>query len=42
MGFAHALWFTEENVDLNRNFVDFSQPLPQNPRYAEVHALIAR
>lgn len=41
-GFAHALRFTEENVDLNRNFVDFSQPLPQNPRYAEVHALIAR
>jgi len=24
---------TEENVDLNRNFVDFSKPLPANPDY---------
>ncbi|MBB1604807.1 M14 family metallopeptidase [Variovorax sp. UMC13] len=39
-GFAHALRFTEENVDLNRNFVDFGRPLPANPGYAQVHALI--
>jgi hypothetical protein len=39
-GFAHALRFTEENVDLNRNFVDFTQPLPANPSYADVHAII--
>lgn len=39
-GFAHALRFTEENVDLNRNFVDFSQPLPANPGYAKVHTLL--
>ncbi|MFC4274079.1 M14 family metallopeptidase [Achromobacter aloeverae] len=40
-GFAHALRFTEENVDLNRNFVDFAAPLPANPGYEDVHALIA-
>ena len=40
-GFAHALRYTEEHVDLNRNFIDFSKPLPDNPGYADVHALIA-
>jgi len=39
-GFAHGTRCTEENVDLNRNFVDFSQPRPANPGYAEVHAHI--
>lgn len=39
-GFAHALRFTEENVDLNRNFVDFSKPLPKNEGYVAVHNLI--
>ena len=24
---------THENVDLNRNFIDFTQPLPENPAY---------
>jgi hypothetical protein len=32
-GFAWGRRVTEENVDLNRNWVDFSQPLPANPRY---------
>lgn len=32
-GFAYGRRVTEENVDLNRNFVDFSQPLPRNPDY---------
>ncbi len=27
---------TEDNVDLNRNFCDFSSPLPDNPQYAEL------
>ena len=36
-GFAHLRRVTEENVDLNRNFPDFSGPLPENPGYAEVH-----
>jgi len=39
-GFAHALRYTEEHVDLNRNFIDFSQPLPQNDGYAQVHPLL--
>ncbi len=36
-GFAWLRRVTEENVDLNRNWVDFSQPLPANPAYAELH-----
>jgi hypothetical protein len=39
-GFAHKTRVTEENVDLNRNFVDFSAPLPANPGYHDVHPLI--
>jgi len=39
-GFAHKTRVTEENVDLNRNFVDFSKPLPLNPGYDEVHRAI--
>jgi hypothetical protein len=40
-GFAHKTRTTEENVDLNRNFIDFSKPLPANPGYAELQPLIA-
>jgi hypothetical protein len=36
-GWAWLRRVTEENVDLNRNWVDFSQPLPVNPGYAELH-----
>lgn len=32
-GFAWSRRVTEENVDLNRNWVDFDQPLPANPGY---------
>jgi hypothetical protein len=32
-GFAWLRRVTEDGVDLNRNFVDFSEPLPQNPGY---------
>lgn len=39
-GFAHALRFTEENVDLNRNFVDFDMPLPANAAYQHVHHVL--
>ena len=35
-GFAWKRRVTHENVDMNRNFVDFSQPLPINPDYAEL------
>ena len=39
-GFSHRRRVTNENVDLNRNFVDFSQPLPVNAAYAKLHALL--
>jgi len=35
-GFAWKRRVTHENVDMNRNFVDFSAPLPVNPRYHEL------
>jgi Protein of unknown function (DUF2817) len=37
-GFAWLRRVTEENVDLNRNWVDFDQPLPANPGNDELHA----
>ncbi|WP_426421381.1 M14 family metallopeptidase [Bradyrhizobium genosp. A] len=36
-GFSYLRRVTQENVDLNRNFVDFSKPLPVNAGYAEIH-----
>lgn len=39
-GFSHIRRTTHENVDLNRNFHDFSQPLPVNEGYRELHALL--
>jgi hypothetical protein len=39
-GFSHIRRTTHENVDLNRNFRDFSAPLPANERYRELHALL--
>jgi len=35
-GFCWLRRVTEEGVDLNRNFVDFTQPLPENPGYDEL------
>lgn len=35
-GFAWDRRVTAEGCDLNRNFVDFSQPLPANPGYEEL------
>jgi hypothetical protein len=39
-GFSHIRRVTHENVDLNRNFQDFSQALPSNPGYAELHLVM--
>lgn len=39
-GFSWVRRVTHENVDLNRNFQDFSQPLPTNEAYAELHDLL--
>ncbi len=36
-GFAWERRVTEENVDLNRNWVDFARPLPANPGYEALH-----
>lgn len=42
-GFSHIRRVTHENVDLNRNFQDFTKPLPvgtANPGYATLHELL--
>jgi hypothetical protein len=39
-GFSHLRRVTQENVDLNRNFQDFSKPLPVNEAYRELHPLV--
>jgi hypothetical protein len=39
-GFSHLRRVNEDNADLNRNFVDFRAPLPPNPGYADLHALL--
>lgn len=39
-GFAHLSRTTEDNVDLNRNFIDFSAPLPDSAAYDEVHPFL--
>ncbi len=39
-GFSHLRRVTQENVDLNRNFQDFSRPLPVNEGYRRVHSLL--
>jgi hypothetical protein len=36
-GFSFGRRVTHENVDLNRNFQDFAQPLPDNPEYRSLH-----
>jgi len=42
-GFAWLRRVNEDNVDLNRNFVDFNKPLPENPGYGELrHALVPK
>jgi hypothetical protein len=39
-GFSHIRRTTHENVDLNRNFHDFSRPLPVNGEYRKLHPLL--
>ena len=36
-GFSHLRRANEDNIDLNRNFLDFSRPLPKNEGYGELH-----
>jgi hypothetical protein len=37
-GFAYDRRTNEDNIDLNRNFIDFSTPPPVNPDYADYSA----
>lgn len=39
-GFAHSTRTNENNVDINRNFIDFSRPLPDNSAYLELHPFL--
>ena len=40
-GFSHSCRVNEENVDLNRNFVDFSEPLPKTSAvYERLHDVV--
>ncbi len=38
-GFSHLRRTNEQNIDLNRNFIDFAKPT-QNPAYAGIHDLV--
>lgn len=39
-GFAWLRRTTHENIDLNRNWIDFTSPLPVNDGYREIHSFI--
>ena len=39
-GFSHLSRTNEDNIDLNRNFNDFSQPYPPNDTSEQVHSLL--
>ena len=39
-GFAHTSRTTENNIDLNRNFIDWHNPPPENPLYSSLHAAL--
>lgn len=39
-GFSHLHRTNEDNIDLNRNHIDFDKPLPDNAAYAEVEPLV--
>ena len=36
-GFAWLRRVTEGNIDLNRNFLDFDEPVPEKPEYDKLH-----
>lgn len=39
-GFSFGRRVTQEGIDLNRNFIDFSADLPRNPGYDALHDLL--
>jgi len=36
-GFSHLRRVNEDNVDLNRNFINFAENLPENKEYSKIH-----
>lgn len=40
-GFSHISRTTENNVDLNRNFIDWDAAVPENPLYADLHPTLS-
>ncbi len=41
-GFSHMIRVNEGNCDLNRNWIDYSKPLPENPIFDEVEAALPK
>ena len=39
-GFAHQRRVNEDNIDLNRNFIDFDAGTPGSPGYVDLHAAL--
>ncbi len=39
-GFAWLRRVNEDNIDLNRNFLDHDQPYPDNPGYRDIHDML--
>lgn len=39
-GFSHTTRYTENNVDMNRNWIDFSKPLPVNEAYSHFFEML--
>jgi len=39
-GFAHLRRVNEDNVDVNRNFIEHDRPAPSNPAYEEIHPFL--
>lgn len=39
-GFSFLRRVTQENVDLNRNFIDFGKPRPSNPEYGQLDPIL--
>lgn len=40
-GFAWTRRVNEDNIDINRNFIDFDRPVPENGLYLELAAILA-
>ena len=41
-GFAHQRRINEDNIDLNRNFIDFQTALPDSSQYSKLRSSLVR